>query len=136
VIVSGTQSQYKIFYTRFVNWIIEHCEMSAASSAYIEIVEKGRLVAAEEIMAAGVNPLAGPAHLDRFIHEYNLEHGRIYGIGETSEHMLETITRSLQNSRAIEQYMVKLIGDKNAEDLKAGLSPSCILDSSTNQTAC
>jgi hypothetical protein len=93
-------------------------------------------VAAEEIIAAGINPLAGPANLDRFIHEYNLEHGRIYGIGKTSEHMLETMTRSVQNGRANEQYMVKLIGDKNAEDLKAGLSPYCILDSSTNQIVC
>ena len=123
VIVSGTQSQYKSYYTRFVNWIIEHSEMSAASSAYFEIVEKGRLVTAEEIIAAGVYPLAGPANLDRFIHEYYLEHGRVNGIGETSEHMLETMTRSVQNGRAKEQYMVKLLGDKNEEDSKAGLSP-------------
>jgi hypothetical protein len=80
VIVSGIQSQKKKLFTRFVNWMIEHSELSAAPSAYLDIVDKGHLVTAAEIIAASVYPLTDPANLHRFIHEYYFGHGRINSI--------------------------------------------------------
>ena len=122
-IVPGTQSQYKCYYSRFVAWMLIDLGLKTDTKTYFELIGKGSTVTAAEIIAAGAIPLAGPVNFKRFIDEYYLAHGRVNGVGETSEHMIETMTRSVQNARVNEQYMKAALETAAAADKKHGRIP-------------
>jgi hypothetical protein len=73
------------------------------------LTEKCKTVTAEEIVEAGTFPLSSAVNLKLFVDKYYMEHGRVIGEGRTSEHMLETMTRSVQYNRFKKVYMVKAL---------------------------
>jgi hypothetical protein len=96
-------------HTRFLKWIFQEKGITASIQKYYELIGKGEAVIAEEIVEACVFPLSSAMDLKLFVNKYYMEHGRVNGEGRTSEHMLETMTRSVQYNRLKEVYMVKAL---------------------------